>query len=355
MSWRGGEQQIVYLIDELNKQGVKNFCLAKKNSEILKMLENSAITFEAGYSSSWDFITAFEIYQICKKEKINIVHLHSSRAHSLAFISTLFGNKTPFVLSRRVIYPISKNFLSRIKYNHNNIKKIICVSEASKNVLSNDINDQSKITTIYSGINLDTKIASPLIDIREKLGIDKKIKLIINTSALEQEKDYLTFLKAAKELIKKRDDVNFIILGKGSLENEIKTIVSDLSLQLYVKFLGFQSDVTPYLQQSDIFCICSKKEGLGTSILDAFANEIPVLATNVGGIPEIVINNSTGILIESGDYINMANELFDLLDNSDKRNKLIKNAKEKVKEFSKEITAKKTLQVYKKIMMNENN
>src|SRR5436190_1576030 len=102
-SWRGGEQQMAYLVKELQKLGVQSSVVARYGSEFSNWCKLGAIPhMELGYKNDFDIASADKLRQYCRKEKFNLIHLHSSRGHGIAFLSALMGNRTPLVLSRRV-------------------------------------------------------------------------------------------------------------------------------------------------------------------------------------------------------------------------------------------------------------
>jgi glycosyltransferase involved in cell wall biosynthesis len=135
-SWRGGEQQIAYLIDELNKIGVENFIACRKRSSFENYCRERAWDhFALNFSPPFDIFTALQISRICLKNRIDILHMHTSYGHTLGMLSALFGNKAQFVLSRRVDNPIRNNWFTTWKYNHRRIKRIITVSGAIRRSL----------------------------------------------------------------------------------------------------------------------------------------------------------------------------------------------------------------------------
>src|SRR4051812_36632852 len=102
-SWRGGEQQMAYLIKELQKHGVESHVAARKDSEFSEWCRQQAIPFiELGFKNDFDFSSANALKKYCRQNRFDVMHLHSSRGHGIAFLSTLLGNKIPMVLSRRV-------------------------------------------------------------------------------------------------------------------------------------------------------------------------------------------------------------------------------------------------------------
>jgi glycosyltransferase involved in cell wall biosynthesis len=145
-------------------------------------------------------------------------------------------------------------------------------------------------------------------------------------------------------------DIKAFVIGAGSLQEELKAYCSKKGLSAYVIFTGFRKDILQVLPALDLFLITSNEEGLGTSVLDAFAAGIPVVATAAGGIPEMVENRQTGMLEQVGDSPALARAVAEVMADHSLRMSLIAHAKEKVKIFSKEATANKTLEIYNEII-----
>ena len=350
-SWRGGEQQLTYLYSELEEKGVQQIILCATDSVM------EAYCKEHG----WNYYTAPKktgvaikfsknIKSICKKLAIDLVHTHDAHAHTFAIIAAaIFGNKTPLVVSRRVDFPISKSRTSIFKYNHKRVKKIVCVSDKIKEITAVDISDQSKLITVYSGIDLSKFEGSyKKGKLRVELGLSSQL-LIGNTSALADHKDYFTFLDTAIALNKLRSDCYFVIMGSGPMEVEIKTYADKLGLE-NITFTGFRNDIPEVLEDLDVFLITSKTEGLGTSILDAFACNVPVVATAAGGIPEIVIDEKSGLIAPVKDADILAKQVDRLLNDQQLKTDILKGAKETLNWYTKEATAEKTLTVYQEVL-----
>ena len=349
-TWRGGEQQLAYLLEELRDQ-CENHVICTEGSEMEAHCIAKGYTYSTSKKRfSLDPTFAKHIKQYCSANGIQLIHTHDSHAHSLSILAIkLFGNTVPLIVSRRVDFPIEKSWFSHYKYNHPLVKKILCVSEEIKRITAMSIKNQSVLETVYSGIDL--KKFSPRSNrLRKELQIADDVFLIGNTSALADHKDYFTFVDAAEIALQKDPSLLFLIIGKGPKEDEISSYIRVKDLESYIQMIGFRTDVPEILADLDLFMITSKTEGLGTSILDAFATQVPVLATEAGGIPELVEDGKTGILCEIGDKSGLAEKISALKSDAALRQRLVEGATEKVKLFSKSQTAKQSLAVYSSVL-----
>ena len=351
--WRGGEQQIAYLLQDLFDKGVQNVLAIKGNSKLADHCQEKKIPYyPVTFSNSLDAVSAWEIRRICKKEKIDLIHLHSSKAQGVGVLSALFGNKVPMVLSRRVAFSPGRNMLSRWKYNHDQIKKILCVSERIRTIMNKYLDDGSKCVTVYSGIDLNkfSKTEPDRRFITETFQLDDNKTIIANIGAIDTSKDHITFVDTLERVVRVGHAVQGLIIGDGPLANALKSYVKEKGLDHAIKFAGYRKDVGRILVSVDMFLMTSREEGLGTSLLDAFLARIPVVATDAGGIPEIVKDMDTGLLAPVRDAVKLSQNVIRLLNETSLRDRLIKQASVFVRNFSREETSCKTWGVYQEVL-----
>jgi len=314
-TWRGGEQQLAYLIEEQLKNPLLEVHVACRSNSAFERhcAEKDIKHFSADFTNSLDFNTAKKVKTYCKQEDIDLVHSHSSKSHGIAVISGVLGNKAKQVLHRRVDFKIKTNWITRFKYNYGKIKKIICVSHKIEEVMHEAIKDGNKLTTIHSGIDRHkfSKTRNSKY-FRQAYGIPGFQLLIGNTSALSPQKDYFTFLDTVDILLNKGLQAKFLIIGEGALRERIEAYIKEKKLENDVIMTGFMPDLKDHLHELDVFLMTSEAEGLGTSIIDAFACEVPVVATAAGGIPELVINHNTGMLCPPKNPEGLAKAVLDV-------------------------------------------
>lgn len=352
-SWRGGEQQIAYLIDELNQKGVENIIACRRKSAFEAYCRKKQWKcYSLPFQGSVDVATILGIKKICKQEKVDLLHLHSAKSHSLAVLSHLAGNQTPLILSRRVDFPVRNNFLTQWKYNHPAIQKIIGVSQAIEQIVRNSIRHPEKCLTVYSGIDVH-RFKKTADSLRKQYHIPEDTVLIGNTSALAAHKDYFTFVDTVNIFCRYNISSRFLIIGDGPEKESIQNYIKEKGLEEYIIMTGFLDNIEEVLPALDIFLMTSSTEGLGTSVLDAFACKIPVVATQAGGIPEMVIHEKTGLLASPKDAATLAQHLKRITENTALRATLTENAyRHLLQNFTKEKMASRTLIVYRQVLEN---
>lgn len=353
-SWRGGEQQLAYLYEELESKKINQFIICRKGGEIAtKGKSHGWNIIECNKVTAVDLNFALKIKKSCKKHRIDVIHTHDSHAHSFAIIAAaIWGNKTPIVVSRRVDFAIKKTWFSQFKYNHPMVKKILCVSDAIREITSPDIADKSVLKTVHSGIDISRfdNLNKNSKVLRSDYNLSADTKLIGNVAAIAPHKDYYTFVDTVEILAKKKLNYHFLIIGTGPLEKVIKNYVSSKKLEAWITFTGFRADIPKILPELDAFLITSETEGLGTSVIDAFACRVPVVATKAGGIPELVKHNETGLLAEVKDASTLAENIETLFSGVVDIEEMVKNQQILLKQFTRESTAEKTLKEYYSIL-----
>ncbi len=353
-SWRGGEQQIAYLfqtIRTLDPDSEQWIACPRDSAMSQWCFQNNWAHFTYVKKSSLSPFVAVRIKRFCLENKVDILHLHDSHAHSFGVISWLLGNRVPMVLSRRVDFRPGNSVFSRYKYAYKGIRRILCVSDAIMLVMKEYMPGDSRICTVHSGIDL-SKYGGPVQgDLRRELGLPGDSTLVINVAALARHKDPETFVRVASATLKENYPGLFFVWVGGDDGEQEKTekLIEELKLQERVKLTGFRRDIPDLLAQADVFLFTSTKEGLGTSVLDAMATGLPIVATRTGGISEMIVDGTSGLMALPGDTESLSAQLCRILDDPDLVAQLSKGARECVRSFSKERTAEKTLGYYRDI------
>lgn len=371
-TWRGGEQQLLYLVQGLRNDGYNNFIATSPNSVLAKRLKEQK--FSVIEIKNWgeaDIFSALKLCSIIKNENIDIVHAHTAhtaslgalikRGHVLTFDKKLLVSKskcqmssrnpltlTKLIVSRRVDFHLKKNMFSRWKYEQ--ADKIAAISQGVKKVLISDGIPEKNIKVVPSGIDLNRFKNIDGKYIYDELRIDPNISLVGIVAALVPHKDHKNFLHAAKRVKENFSKVKFLVVGEGLLKEELEQLTKELNLEEDVIFTGFRKDVLEIISILNVFVLSSYLEGLGTALLDALALNKPVVATAVGGIPEIVKNNETGILVPARDSKKLAQGIIKLIEDKILANELAENGKIHVQNFDVRKMVEKTEQIYQEVM-----
>lgn len=352
MSWRGGEQQIAYMVEELAELGVEQMMVVAQNSRMHEYCRQKAIRHIA-VTKRWsvDPGVAKKINTTVKQFGAHLLHAHDAHAHTSCLLAyLLFGCRIPLILHRRVDFPIGQTLLSRYKYNHSQVAKIICVSEAIQQVIEPVITNKDKLTIVHSGVDAEKFYKPPSHSLRQEFGISTDVKLVGNSAALTGHKDYFTFLRTAQKIIQQQPRTCFAIIGDGELYDELLAYRDELGLTNAVIFTGFRNDITDILPELDVLLFTSEMEGLGTTVLDAYAAGVPVVATRAGGVPEMAEEGQSALVADVKDVDGLAHHVVRLLQEPDLRPHLIANGYRMLQHFTKEQMANHIFAIYRQVV-----
>lgn len=332
----GGENQTFLLASELLRKGVQIVSVVNPKSQLAKKFEELGIPVVlakqpfAGHFSS-------------TLRKITVVHAHDGRAvHWAAIHKSIF--RTPYIVTRRVVNQIKNGFVTRWSYSGAN--ELIGISEAICTILSKRVGLKNIKCIPDSPVEYPIDIS--IVEEIKKRYVGKFI--VVQAGALRKHKAFDVSIQAAM-LLANYKDIVFLFLGEGPEEQSLKKNASGLK---NIEFLGKKTDMGNWFEVADCLILPSRKEGLGSVLLEAMQAEVPVIATNVGGITDLVKDHKTGLLIEPDDSELLAKKVLELYSNSDLRRRLSKNAKVFVRSLKIENTAVKYIEIYAKLSSGEN-
>lgn len=353
-SWRGGEQQTLYLIQELAERGFRQTLIAAKHGELARraasLCEVAAVPAGNAHLLRW----AMNIARYSYARRAQIIHAHDSHAHTFAVLAaTIFRSKVPVVVSRRVDVPIGKTKASLRKYNHPRVGAIICVSDCVKGIVSDSVTRKSLLHTVHDGIRLERFSIGSTHALRRMLNCNDDVNIIGNVAALAGHKDHVTFLRVASKLHAFDPSLVFVIVGEGQERGAIEHEIMRLGLEKVVHLLGHRTNIEELLPDMNVFLFTSKTEGLGSSVLDAMACGVPVVATKAGGVPELIAHGYNGLLAEVANADELATHVQSILSNMELREAIVTNATEAVKNFTTSVMASKTIAVYNSVLRKQ--
>jgi glycosyltransferase involved in cell wall biosynthesis len=268
----------------------------------------------------------------------------------VALVALMGFNDCRLVVSRRVDFHLHSLFSRYVKYGAS-VNRIIAVSEAVKRVLIEDGVEPERITTVRSGfVAGEFTEAAGFRDLRKEAGIPDEAVVIATVAALAPHKAHWVLLKAAHLVVKKNPYVRFLLAGEGEMRPQIERDIRNLGLENSVTLLGFVKDIGSVYRAADIFAISSREEGLCSSLLDAMYFNLPVVATNAGGIPELVQDGVNGFIVPVNDYLSFAERLYVLIENEELRKRMGVRSTPVLERNSMKFTVSRTLEIYREIL-----
>jgi len=301
-------------------------------------------------------ISLYRLRRVLAQDKDCIVHFFLSQAYVLGMLAAkISGHKGPKIMSRRSLnhYQKSVPFFGRLeRKTHKLADLFLANSNAVKQNLLEEGIQESQIRLIQNGIDLDAFNNVKSKNIRKTLGIDSNTFIMTMTANLIAYKGHMDLLEALS-LIKDKISKKWILLlvGRdGGVQNQLEQKGQDLKLDAHIRFLGLRADIPQILSKSNLGVLCSHEEGMPNAVMEYMASSLPVVATTVGGIVELVDDGRTGFLVPSKNPEKLSEALLKSIDDKDALN-MGKKGREKIeKEFSITSCVSKYDVVYKEFL-----
>ena len=331
----GGLERVVESVfDGLNTEKYEPslWCIAKGGLLFDKFLKEKKNIKALNLKTYHNPINIIKLVSFIREGKYQIVHTHGYYASTMGRISAFLA-RTPIVIAH--VHTTYGNFKKR----HLKIEKIlsmitdkiICCSQAAKEfIVSKEKINPGKIIIIYNGIHCEKYEKYQAVLDSKKQNV---IKIAIVASLVEN-KGHKNLLYAFSKIVKKHKNVKLNIIGDGPLKNQLTDQAKKLRINKNTEFLGIVNNVQKILKNCDILVQPSIfREGLGMAIIEGMCLGKPVIASNIGGIPEVVDNGVNGYLIPPGDYESLIAMLEKLIQNRKLRKKMGKKGRKKYEKY----------------------
>lgn len=285
----------------------------------------------------------FQLRKIIKKQKIDILHLHIWNPASCRYAFAAGKRaKVPIITTEHDPFKLGSLKTIIKKWSLKLTSATVAVSDNNAKVINNLYPEfKAKVKVIKNGIDkvwwqsqllrfteLDRR------SIKENLFQAKEDTLIIISIAELHERKGLKYLvEAMKEVATQFPNVKLVIVGEGNERPHLEEQIKDLYLEENIILVGRQKEIPQLLSSSDIFALPSQREAFGFVNLEAMITTLPIVATKVGGIPEVIEDNNTGILVEPSDSEALAKALIKLIKSPELRTKMAQAGFERVINF----------------------
>lgn len=326
----GTERQLVAVLRHIDRRrfDVRVGCL-KRRGPFLREVESVGVPVEEfpikslypGETREW----SRKLEQMLRDEQIDVVHafdfytnVFALAAARRAGVPALLASRRELAGNRRLIHRIA------IRYACHLADGVVANSRAAGSCLTALVgNAASKVLVVHNGIDLEAfRATRPAVDVRAEFGISHGVPLIGILAAMRPEKQIETFLRAASRVARELPGARFLLIGDGSERVRLEALVRKLGIGDRTIFAGDRHDVADLLAALDVFALSSFTESFPNAVLEAMAAARPVVATRVGGVPELVEDGTTGYLVPVCDDAAMATRIVELLRNPELRERM---------------------------------
>jgi L-malate glycosyltransferase len=339
--WRGGQRQVWLLARELNRLGVDQLVVTGAETELARRLTSAGVrvqpvTWRAGLDPRviWSILNLLRVHPA-------VLHAHDGHSLTLAGLCAAL-TKAPLVATRRVIFPLRRTWFWR------RAARVIAISPAVRDALIADGLAPERVIVISDGLDVEQLQDSAGGDLYRQVGVPENGQVAVNLAALTPEKDHLTLLQAAASLVQDLPNLHWVIVGDGPLSQQLNREVERLQLRQRVHFAHDLADPHQALAGANVFVLSSLSEGLGSSALAAMAVGVPVVATRVGGLVDL-LGSGAGTLVPPADPPALAAAVRRVLTDQEHRQTLTARGRQEIGRFSAGTMAERVRSVYRSL------
>jgi glycosyltransferase involved in cell wall biosynthesis len=347
-TWRGGQNQVLLTARGMAARGhdVTVGCRAGGPLEARARAEGLPVQPVPFRGDLWP-PAILSLARALRRHPPSVLLLHDPHAVSAGLLAARLAGKVPVVAVRRVDFPL-RGAVSRWKYSA--AERVIVVSRAIGSIVEAGGLPPERVRLVYEGVS-EPRPRPGGNEILEGLGVPPGAPVVGNVAALAGHKDHTTLIEAMARLRPKAPEARLVIAGEGELRGSLEALVRERQLGDRVIFAGFRRDLDQLLPAFSVFCLSSHLEGLGTSVLDAMAYGLPVVATAAGGIPEAVQDGVTGRVVPPRDPAALADALAEVLDDESRRQALASAGRRRYEErFTDDHMVEETLRVIAELL-----
>lgn len=349
-TWRGGQNQVLLTVLGLKARGHRTALVAHPDGELRRRADGAVDVTPLGPRAEMDLAAAWQLSRLIRQLGPDLVHAHDPHAVAAAALALTLGApdpRPPLVASRRVDFHIRGNSFSWWKYRQVNC--FITASDAISRMLIEDGIPADRVVRVYEGIEIERIAGQAPANLREEYWLPANALIVGNVAALVPHKGQRYLVDAAALVIQQVPEARVLVAGEGELKPALQQQIRDLHLEKHVVLAGFHTGIPAFIRGLDLFVMSSVTEGLGTSLLDAMAASRAIVAARAGGIPEVVADGSTGLLVPVRDPEAMAEAIIGLLRDAGRRERMGQAGLARVRaQFSADRMVDATLDVYQR-------
>jgi len=330
----GGLERIIgHLVRGLERRrfNVVVYCLNKKGYHADQLeKEGYTVHLSPGQKRIGSYVRGLAVRGALIREAVDILHSHNTAAFLDGVVGAKLAN-TPVIIHTDHVrkFPDKRRYMAAEKIASYFVDQIVAVSRHVREALIEyERIRPDKISIIYNGVRFSPAQDDNEIElVRDEFNVRAGEKVVGCVARLAKQKGYELFMEAARRILRKVQNVKFVVVGVGEEYDKLVKLCSELGIRSKVCFTGARTDIERVLPIFDVFLLTSHYEGMPVCLLESMVSSVPIVATAVGGVPEVVQDGMSGYLIHSRDPDEVAERVVRLLSNDDLRLKMGKNGR----------------------------
>jgi glycosyltransferase involved in cell wall biosynthesis len=351
-TWRGGQGQVKYTVMGLRALGRRATLVAHPEGELLRRMSEGLDLVPLAPRNEIDLAAAWRLSRVLKRLRPDVVHAHDPHAVAMAATALSIAAprpRPPLVASRRIEFRIAHNSFSRWKYSQ--VDCFLAISRAVADRLVGDGIPRRRVVVVNEGVDVERIVRMPAGNVHAALYLPTHAPVVGNVGALVEQKGQHHLIEAAALVVREVPDARFVILGEGELRPALEEQIKRRHLERHVFLAGFRADVIELTKAFDVFVVSSLHEGMCTALVDAMAAGRAAVGTSVGGVPEVLADGKTGLLVPPRDHAAMARGIVTLLKDEALRSRMGAAAVERARaRFTVERMVSETEAVYERLV-----
>lgn len=358
----GAEKYLELLISGLDRNRFEPFLVTRKGADLgafaSRLRTVGTPTEETTLSGPYDFKGYADLYCLVRRTRPGLLHVnlagtYDAQAGLVAPVARLAGcggivttehlAMVGGLWKRHVAKRFSSSFVSRV----------ISITESNVEYLTRTHGlDARRITVIHNGVDLDSLDSAGPAGLRSELGLDDSVFVFAAVGSLEERKGHRFLLEAFAAVRKSGgSSCALVIVGRGQEEPALRALSAKLEVGRWVFFLGHREDAAALMRETDCLVVPSLVEGMPFVIMEAMAASKPVIASRIYGIPEIVLEGETGLLVRPGDVETLSSAMRTLCLDPDTAAGMGRRGRRRVSErFSSARMVRETQEVYEQVL-----
>ncbi len=348
--WRGGQRQLLWMGEGLRRHGGRPLFALRSGVPLARRAREVGIEVIPidPLIAEWGPWTVLRLRRVIRRERVSIVHPQSGHTMALAALAAI-GTPAKIVFARRITTPLRANRPTRWKYAR--ADRLISVSRAGVQGLLRVGVKETRVRVVPSGVPLGAPAAPATLELLASFGVPAGVPLAVMVASLSAAKDPSTFLRAVQAARREVPALHALLVGDGPLRESLAAEIAALGLSAIVHLTGFRSDAESLEAAATVVVLTSRGlEGTPGVLLDALALGKPIVCTNVGGVPEVIEDGVSGLIVPSGDAEAVGVAIASVLRDPALASRLSSGAIARAPMFSIENTVDRTMAVYRELL-----
>lgn len=347
--WRGGQEQAFLLMNGLRRRGHCAELLAVKHSAIASRAAAAGIRVHVTSDLGRRLGAAWRLRGLLREKHFDIVYANEAHALTAAWLAHSH-RRVPLVAARRVVFPLSRRTLALARYRA--AARIVAISHAVRSEMVAAGLDANRIEIVPDGVEIAAAITAEARETaRKRWGFRPDETVVACVGALTPEKGHALLIEAFAKLSAEVPNCRLLLAGEGRLRVQLERQAREAGLGSAIVFAGFVTDVESVYAAGDLFVFPSLSEGAGSSLMQAMAYGLPVLAFARGGVAEIIEDGRTGVLVQEASAEALAREAARMLRDAEFKERLARAARETVAlRYSAQRMVDDTLRIFEELI-----